>query len=378
MRTLCERGAVNAATALSSIMLLVPAFGLVQITNGAEEVTLEDRFRAHVAAMNDGEIEKALSFFADDATFVGVARGMDALRTVFQRDVAWNNVITVIDVRADGNTLTVTVIARNDYFKALGVAEGQHTAEIDFRDGLITQARLKIPDRMEDRVRRARQSSDGWLRETGRKQLLEAAEAAWDARRWKEFLEIKAPLLQEWREQAIPYYEKAVSRARKALDEDPESNQHRSELARAYRSLGMARVAMGKPEKGAESFERELALWMAVPDSKRTADQWSYLGQACYLVGKHEEARRALTKSIELQGETSPSIEGPRWWYLVMTLARLGETEKAREYFFELVRITRASANGESKHPYLLREAAELLRRAQRKDDKASTPASRE
>ena len=74
MRTLCERGAVNAATALSSIMLLVPAFGLVQITNGAEKVTLEDRFRAHVAAMNDGEIEKALSFFADDATFVRVAQ----------------------------------------------------------------------------------------------------------------------------------------------------------------------------------------------------------------------------------------------------------------------------------------------------------------
>ena len=51
MTTLCERWAVNA-------VLLVIAFGLMQITNGEEKVTLEDRFRAHIAAVNDGEIEK--------------------------------------------------------------------------------------------------------------------------------------------------------------------------------------------------------------------------------------------------------------------------------------------------------------------------------
>ncbi len=149
MRTLCERGAVNAVTALSTIMLLVPAFGLVQITNGAEEVTLEDRFRAHVAAVNDGEIEKNLSFFADDATFMigtSVLRGKDALRRLFLRDAARNCVLTVIDARTDGNTVTATVIERNDYLKARGVDEGQHTVECDFRDGLITQIRLKIPD----------------------------------------------------------------------------------------------------------------------------------------------------------------------------------------------------------------------------------------
>ena len=115
MRTLCERGAVNAATTLSSIMLLVPAFGLVQITNGAEEVTLEDRFRAHIAAVNNGEIEKNLSFFADDANFVGYARGKDELRWLFQRDADRNCVLTVIDARTDGNTVTVTVIERHDY-----------------------------------------------------------------------------------------------------------------------------------------------------------------------------------------------------------------------------------------------------------------------
>lgn len=378
MRSHCERGAVNAATALSSLMLLVSAFGLMQIAIGEEKVTLEDRFRAHIAAVNDGKIEKNLSFFADDAAFMmgpSVFRGKDALRTIFQRDAAWNCVLTVIDARTDGNTVTAQVTERNDYLEALGLG-GAYTVECDFHDGLIAQIRLKIPDRRLDRARRVDHSSEDWFRETRRKQFLEANEAARHGR-WKEFLEIMAPLLQEWREQAIPHYEKAVSRADKDLDEHPQSHEHRSELARAYRSLGMARLAMGKPGNGTESFERELALWMAVPDSKRTADQWSYLGQACYLVGKHKEARRALTTSIELQGETSPSIEGPRWWYLVMTLARLGETEKAREYFGELVRMS-TSADGESKHPYLLREAAQLLRRAQRKDDKGSTPASRD
>jgi tetratricopeptide (TPR) repeat protein len=333
--------------------------------------------------VNDGEIEKNLSFFADDVNVVGFARGKDELRWFFQRDAAWNTVLTVIDARTDGNTVTATIIERSDYAKARGQGGVQLTVEYDFRDGLITEMRVKLPpdqilDQREDRGRRVAQSLDGWLRETGRKQSVEAIKAAWDARRWTEVVKIKAPLLQEWREQAIPYYEKAVSRARKALDEHPESHEHRSELARAYRSLGMARLAMEKPGNGAESFERELALWMAVPDSKRTADQWSYLGQACYLVGKHEEARRALTKSIELRGETSPSIEGPRWWYLVMTLARLGETEKANEYFDELVRMSRASADGRSKHRWLRLEAYQLLARAERKDDKASTPASRE
>jgi ketosteroid isomerase-like protein len=136
-------------------MLLVPALGLVQITNGAEKVTLEDRFRAYIAAVNDGEIEKAVSLFVDDATYMmgtSVFRGKDALRTIFQRDAARNRVLTVTDARADGNTVTATLIARSDYLKARGLDEAHYTAECDFRDGLITQIRLKSTD-LERKVR---------------------------------------------------------------------------------------------------------------------------------------------------------------------------------------------------------------------------------
>ena len=79
------------------------------------------------------------------------------------------------------------------------------------------------------------------------------------------------------------------------------------------------------------------------------------------------QAGTNLEKVNRLRGEDRPSIEsGPRWWYLTMALYRLGETEKARTYYDQLVKQMDSIATEGNK---LLRaEAAELLGIEQRRD----------
>ena len=67
-------------------------------------------------------------------------------------------------------------------------------------------------------------------------------------------------------------------------------------------------------------------------------------------------------KRIELRGETGPTLKsGPRWWYLTMILARAGETDKARSYYDELVRIMEKQPTVHASYIRLRAEAAELL-----------------
>jgi len=87
-----------------------------------------------------------------------------------------------------------------------------------------------------------------------------------------------------------------------------------------------------------EFYFRQIDRLTAIPEADRTAGDWGYLGQAYYRTGRLQDSRQALETGIRMRGEDEPTLAGgPRWWHLVLTLARLGEKEQATEYYEQLV-----------------------------------------
>ena len=89
---------------------------------------------------------------------------------------------------------------------------------------------------------------------------------------------------------------------------------------------------------------------------------WGLLGRALYRLGRWQESRSALETDIRLREETEPTLAAePRWWYLTMTLAQLGEQDKARSYYDQLSRGIADAENPDVADQTLRKEAAELL-----------------
>ena len=87
---------------------------------------------------------------------------------------------------------------------------------------------------------------------------------------------------------------------------------------------------------------------------------WSVIGQGLYRIGRIGESRQAMEKTIELRGETEPTIRGgPHWWYLTMALGQLGERVKARQYYDSLVEEMGENPSAATLHYHA--EAAEVL-----------------
>ena len=98
------------------------------------------------------------------------------------------------------------------------------------------------------------------------------------------------------------------------------------------------------------------------PDPRRVGD-WGHFAQLLYHARRLEEARESLEKTIEMRGDEGPTLKwGPRWWYYTMTLCRLGEADRAREIFEQLVELLREDPPANKRlHDRLRAEAAELL-----------------
>ena len=102
-------------------------------------------------------------------------------------------------------------------------------------------------------------------------------------------------------------------------------------------------MAFANFERDAGQQEAEQSIWKEVlailGENTITNNQQilAYLGQAFYRTGRIEESRIKFERVLALKQETIPTIKrGPRWWYMTMILARLGESEKAKDYFDKL------------------------------------------
>jgi tetratricopeptide (TPR) repeat protein len=134
-----------------------------------------------------------------------------------------------------------------------------------------------------------------------------------------------------------------------------------SPFSSCYLGLAKAQSGIGNKEAATASRQQVIDLLLAIAEEERSVVQWGYLGRAFYLVGRWAEAREALEKVNELRGDDGPTLQhGPRWWYLTMALAKLGETEQASFIYDQLVKEMEESPPNYVVSEYRA-EAAELL-----------------
>jgi len=110
---------------------------------------LVDRVKAFQEAANSHNVEKLVSFYADDVRFelVGtpmVIVGKENLRKPIEEQFILNAHLTFTDIKVNGNTVTYKVKEQNDWLKAAGInAVYYEYDELTFEDGLIKEEKAK-------------------------------------------------------------------------------------------------------------------------------------------------------------------------------------------------------------------------------------------
>lgn len=115
------------------------------ILAGSCSPSLTSQVRAMEKVHNLHQLDKELSFYADDARFEiddgNTVQGKDELRKLFTVDVLFNNSLAFNDISIVGNSVFCTVEEKNDMWRALGVEKVYGRCEIVFKNGLIQEIR---------------------------------------------------------------------------------------------------------------------------------------------------------------------------------------------------------------------------------------------
>jgi hypothetical protein len=123
------------------IVVFFAALPLLLTTSCAP--TLADRVKAFQKAANSGDVEKSLSFYADDVRFeiTGtpmVIEGKEKMRKPIEEHIILNGRLTFTDTEVNGNIVTYKVKEQNDWLKAAGIdALYYEYDQLTFKDGLI-------------------------------------------------------------------------------------------------------------------------------------------------------------------------------------------------------------------------------------------------
>jgi tetratricopeptide (TPR) repeat protein len=132
-------------------------------------------------------------------------------------------------------------------------------------------------------------------------------------------------------------------------------------LASCYRRVEVAVRGVGRT-KEADALHGRWKQQLLKNPQVASAVEWGKIGQYRFKAGLWESSRQAFEKSIELRKEEAPtSRKGPRWWYLAVALDRLGETERARSYYEQLVEELEHDPPAYYDASVYRDEAAELL-----------------
>ena len=110
--------------------------------------TLVERVNAMKDAHNRGDVEKELSFFADDVRCEFgeslVISGKDELRKAVEQNALLRSRMTFTDCKESGNTVTCKVTEQNDILKAAWVGPVYYEfSEHTYENGLIKRLRAR-------------------------------------------------------------------------------------------------------------------------------------------------------------------------------------------------------------------------------------------
>lgn len=164
--------------------------------------TLVGRIKAMQAAHNSGDIEKELSFFADDVrcdfSSSFVINGKEELRKVVEGNSIFNSRMTFTNCKESGNTVTCKVTEYNDMLKAAGLGPVYYEiSEHIFENGLIKELRAKPAEEHVRALREFREGFGKWISETRPQESTELKTVGINKENVKKWLS----LIRQWREE---------------------------------------------------------------------------------------------------------------------------------------------------------------------------------
>jgi ketosteroid isomerase-like protein len=127
--------------------LLLPLILTISFSS-CSEPRLDDLVREHIRALNSDDIEKNLTFFADDAVFEifdGLKlSGKDQLRELMETDVVNKARLTINDIKVEGDTVIAKLTEKNESYRLLGIEEDSFSAIYKFRGRLLEKVKLEV------------------------------------------------------------------------------------------------------------------------------------------------------------------------------------------------------------------------------------------
>ncbi len=109
-----------------------------------------DIVREHIAAVNNDDIEKNLTFFTNDAIFeIGAGTrlsGKDQLRNLMESDATNKARLTILDMKVEGNTVIARLTGKNEFLRLLGVEESPQRCTYKFRGRFLEKVTVEFPE----------------------------------------------------------------------------------------------------------------------------------------------------------------------------------------------------------------------------------------
>lgn len=133
--------------------------------------SLAGRVKEFQKAANSGDVEKSLSFYADDVRFeiagtAMVIEGKENLRKPIEEHFILNGHLTFTNTKVDGNTATYKVKEQNDWLKAAGIdALYYEYDQIIFENGLIKKEIAKPTQKSAEIMSEFRKTFETWATE---------------------------------------------------------------------------------------------------------------------------------------------------------------------------------------------------------------------
>lgn len=104
---------------------------------------LEDKVKAFEETYNSHDVEKIMSFYADDAVHEGpgtfLLKGKKELRDLAEYDKTMNFRLSFKQCTVKADTITCELTVTDDWTRTAGIQKVTYSSKIVFRDGLIKQ-----------------------------------------------------------------------------------------------------------------------------------------------------------------------------------------------------------------------------------------------
>ena len=171
---------------------------------------LDEKITAYQEAHNSGDVEKEMSFFAEDIKYEVIGQwkvtGKENLKKLAETDVVLNSHVIFTDIKSSKNKVTCKAEEQNDLLKNFGIDTLYHEfREFIFEDGLIKEVKTQPTQESADALRNSRSAFGRWAAENRREEFDELRSAAVIT---KDNVGKWLTLMRQWREESEKEKEK--------------------------------------------------------------------------------------------------------------------------------------------------------------------------